>query len=357
MMVATLLTGCVPRDEVRQENDYPFGALIDLHLHLDGSISIESAKELARLQGMPELSDEELRQRMVAGSECESLDSFLTKFAYPCSLLQTEAGLTRAVNNLLRELSNQGLIYAEIRFAPQKSMEKGLTQEQVVKAALAGLDDNVLPARLILCCMRGPQNEVNALNRQTVEVAKQYLEKGVVGVDLAGAEGLYPTTDYADLFAYAKQLGVPYTIHAGEAEGVLKADKSIQAAMDMGAPRIGHGVLSHKTPSTMLKLADKQIVLEICPTSNVCTKAVPDMKEFPFLTLLKWEVKCCVCTDDMTVCNTTLTGELEKLRRTFGLSRMLTRQLMLNAADASFAPDSLKQRLKDRITTFYDPVK
>lgn len=342
-----------PIRSISASDHYEFGALIDLHLHLDGSISIESAKELARLQGMPVLCDEELKERMSAGSDCHSLNDFLTKFDYACSLLQTREGITRAVRNLIHELKQQGLIYAEIRFAPQKSMEGGLTMREVVEAAIGGLDDEVMPARLILCCMRGKDEEVNDLNIATIEMAKEFLGKGVVAADLAGAEALFPTSDHADVFALARNLGVPFTIHAGEAEGAMTASESMQAAIDMGASRLGHGILSYRDPEMFRQLADKQIGLGICPTSNICTEAFKDIKDYPYPTLLQHNVKFCICTDDMTVADVTLRDEYELIRSTFGMSKQTACQLLLNAADMSFATENIKQRLRKQVLDYY----
>lgn len=342
------------KENFSTSNHYEFGALIDLHLHLDGSISIESAKDLALLQGLPILSDEELKEKMSAGSDCHSLNDFLTKFDYACSLLQTREGITRAVSNLILELKQQGLIYAEIRFAPQKLMEGGLAMKQVVEAAIAGLDAEVMPARLILCCMRGEADEVHDMNIATIEVAKEYLGKGVVAADLAGAEALFPTSDYADVFLLARKLGVPFTIHAGEAEGAMGASDSMQAAIDFGASRLGHGILSYRTPEMLKQLADKQIGLGICPTSNICTEAFRDIKDYPFPVLLQNGVKCCICTDDMTVADVTLRDEYELIRSTFGMNRQTACQLLLNAVDMSFAPADIRQGLRQQVLEYYE---
>lgn len=331
---------------MKENENYDLCPLIDLHLHLDGSISAESAKDLCRRQGLPILSDEELRRLMTAGSDCHSLNDFLTKFDYSCSLLQTQTGIKHAVNNLIHELNKQGLIYAEIRFAPQKSMEKGLTLREVVQAAVEGLDDEVMPARIILCCMRG---ESEQMNKQTIEVASEYLSKGVVAIDLAGAEALYPTTDYADLFAYARELGVPYTIHAGEAEGILCAKDSILAAIDMGAKRIGHGILCYRDEALMKQIREKRIGLEICPTSNICTEAFCTIKDFPYLTLLENGIKFCICTDDMTVADVTLRHEYELIRKTFGMDKRCAQILAMNAIDMSFAPTEIKETLIKKV--------
>ncbi len=193
--------------------------LTDLHLHLDGAISIESAKELARLQGIEiPMADEEIEKLMRVSDDCRDLNEFLEKFDFPCSLLMTEIGIRTAVHNLLSELEKDGVMYAEIRFAPQLSTGKGLTQEMAVKAAIDGMKDAKIPANLILCCMRGTDNK--EANIETVNVAEKYYGKGVCAIDLAGAEAMFPTKDFSDIFQLADSKGMQFTIHAGEAATV-----------------------------------------------------------------------------------------------------------------------------------------
>ena len=155
-------------------------------------------------------------------------------------VLQTERGLCQAARELGENLKVRGLRYAEVRFAPQLHCQKGMSQEQAVTAVLSGLskaqEDSDIRLRTILCCMREQDNK--KANLQTVRLASRYLGKGVVAVDLAGAEALFPTADYEEEFALARKLGVPFTIHAGEAAGPA----SIRKAVEFGAARIGHGV-------------------------------------------------------------------------------------------------------------------
>ena len=149
-------------------------ALIDLHLHLDGSLSLESVKALAKMQNIaiPESDDEILRTLRVS-EDCHDLNEYLEKFAFPGMLLQTKEGISESVYRLCEELKEQGLIYAEIRFAPQLHLAKGLTQDEVVEAAIAGANRSTFKCGLILCCMRMADNQI--ANMQTVEAAKRYL--------------------------------------------------------------------------------------------------------------------------------------------------------------------------------------
>ncbi len=319
-------------------------ALIDLHLHLDGSLSLKTVKELANMQGIAIPEDESLLLKMLqVAPDCKDLNEYLEKFDFPCSLLQTESAITKAVENLLNELAEQGLLYAEVRFAPQLHTNRGLTQQEVVEAALKGLNRGKLKANLILCCMRGDGNR--GVNLETVRTAARYLGKGVCAVDLAGAEALFPTCRFEELFALAKELGIPFTIHAGEADG----PESVTTALDYGASRIGHGVRSLEDPALTARLAREKIPLELCPTSNLNTNIFPDMEHYPILGLMEAGVKVTVNTDNIMVSGVMLAEEVEKVANTFSMTREQLLLLQYNAVEASFADEQTKQWLFQEI--------
>lgn len=318
--------------------------LIDLHLHLDGAISPESARSLGKLQDIAVPSDErELLKLLRVSPDCADLNEFLEKFAFPCSLLQTKEGITLAVSNLLKELSKQGLMYAEIRFALQKSTDKGLSQEEVVLAAIGGCQDSPIYTNLILCLMRAEDNYNE--NLETINVAEKYLGKGVVAIDLAGAEALFPTSDFVELFRIAREKKIPFTIHAGEAAG----PDSIQCAIDMGAARIGHGIMAVNDDCVIDELVEKKIPLEICPTSNVNTAIFPSLYEYPVRKLIDKGVLITINTDDPSVCGVTLRDELFNMKKYCALSSEDIKMLLLNSADASFADEELKKEMRERI--------
>lgn len=318
--------------------------LIDLHLHLDGAISLESAKQLAKMQGIEiPTSDEELLKKMRVSKDCSDLNEFLEMFEFPCSLLQTKVGIKQAMLNLLTELKAQGLMYSEIRFAPQKSTDKGLTQDEVVAAALEGINESGCNAGLILCCMRGSDNHNE--NIETVLVAEKYLGKGVVAVDLAGAEALFPTENFEDLFVLAKEKDIPFTIHAGEACG----PESIKKALEFGALRIGHGVHAIEDEDLVKELAEKQIPLELCPTSNVCTAIFNNIAEWPLKKLLDSGMCITINTDDPSIEGVSLRDEFNKLIDAFGIGEREIKQMLVNSAKASFASDNLKQEMINKI--------
>lgn len=329
----------VSNEELEQLDCY-----VDLHLHLDGSLSVNMVKQLASEQGIDlPYSDTEIAQMLQVDDGCNDLNEYLTKFDFPNRFLQSETGLSRAVELLGYELLEQGVMYAEVRFAPQKHCEQGLTQSQVVSAAISGAQKSPIPLSLILCCMRGDDNHTE--NIETVNVAAEFLGKGVGAVDLAGAEALFSTANFRDIFALATEKGVPFTIHAGEACG----PESVYKALEYGAKRIGHGVRSTEDDKLMEKLATESIVLECCPTSNLNTAIYDSLADYPYRKFFDVGVKFTINTDNMSVSNTTIKREFIKLNEAFKMTKGEVRELLLNAIDASFAEENLKCALRDRV--------
>lgn len=323
--------------------------MIDLHLHFDGSLLPRTILELAGDQKIPLPAEDpdELKLFLTAPEDCGSLNEYLEKFDLPLMVLQTKEAIRKGMYTLLCSLREQGMLYAEVRFAPQSHLRKGLTQEEVVKAAVLGMQEaaagSFFKAKLILCCMRGTDNL--EANKKTIETAAAYLGRGVAAVDLAGAEALYPTADFEELFVYAKSLGVPYTIHAGEADG----PESIEAALRLGAARIGHGVRAQEDEGLLAFLKERQIPLEMCPTSNVQTKAVGSFREHPILKYLRSGLKVTLNTDNMTVSDTTIEREFSRLSKELGMTAEEQRQLLYHAADAAFLTEEERGRMKDVI--------
>ncbi len=346
---AALITAAVHAGKYMNgpEKKPKFRALMDLHLHLDGSLSISSVKELAKMQNIELPNDSELKKKLTVSPNCHDLNEYLEKFEYPLSLLQTREALSVAVYNLCEELKEQGLIYAEIRFAPLLHTQKGLSIHDAVSACIDGLNQSDFKAGLILCCMRSDSEHEN--NENTIRTAKEFLGKGVYAIDLAGAEGLYPTRDFEDLFELANELGVPFTIHAGEAAG----PESVMTALKFGAKRIGHGVASANSPKLMKKLAEKGVTLELCPSSNIQTKIFSNLSEFPLRKLINAGVRVTINTDNMTVSHTTLENEFELLDSEFLLSENEIKKLLLNSVSACFASEKTKKLLRKIIISEY----
>lgn len=330
-------------------------AYIDLHLHLDGSLSVESTKELLTITKSDELkrdytekSDEELKRALSVGESCQDLNEYLARFALPLALLQSEEALELATHRLCMELKEQDYIYAELRFAPAQHTRMGCSQEAIIEAALSGIDAakrDGFSAHLILCCMRTDDTDIARANAKTIELAAKYRDQGVCAVDLAGAEALFATKNFEKLFLRAKELELPYTIHAGEADG---AD-SVRAALAMGALRIGHGQTSTEDNELLQKLAEDQICLEVCPTSNINTRLYHNYSEVPLATFDSYGIPYCICSDNMAVSNTNVPTELSRLATAFGWDELQQKEQLkhsnLTALKAAFISENEREEL------------
>ena len=326
-------------------------ALIDIHLHLDGSLSVANTRQLIALcepgsasadavAHLHQINDSRLVELLSVDEGCTDLNEYLSKFDLPARLLQTKVQLTLAAETLLHELSELGLAYAELRFAPQRHTWDGLTQAEAIEAVIEGMAAAPIPASLILCCMRGDDN--HAENTETLELACAHLEHGVAALDLAGAEALFPTRDFTDIFAEAAKRGLPYTIHAGEAAG----PESVWEALEMGAQRIGHGVRSIEDPDLVRELASRGTVLELCPTSNLNTSVYSDLGNYPVREFLEAGVRVCVNADNIAVSRTHVGRELRLVKDVLSLSDEDVRILVMNAIEASYADNDTKAELK-----------
>lgn len=320
---------------------------IDLHLHLDGSITVEIAKKLAKLQNikLPTEDDKELEKLIRVPSDCKNLIEFLKCFDLPLSLMQTKEGLEEATYLVLEDMKKEGNIYVEIRYAPQLHLQKGMSQEDAVKAVLQGVKRSSLHANVILCLMRGDNND--KANLETIELAKKYLVKdgGVVAIDLAGAESIYPTKKYRDIFALANKYNIPFTIHSGESEG----PEGVKLAIEYGASRIGHGVRIREDKSVMELVKTKQIPLELCPTSNIQTCAVKSFEDYPLESYLNYGIKVTLNTDDPAIEGTNISNEHSLMKKFQHLSNEQQLIIVNNSIDAAFTTDAVKQELRKQI--------
>ena len=311
--------------------------LIELHLHLDGSLRPETVWELAKEQNikLPANTVDEVRDQMQVPEDCRTLEEYLTRFDLPLLVLQTREALERAAFELTEDLAKEGVTYAEIRFAPQLSIKGGMTQEQAVEAAIEGVKRGMeqypsIRDGLILCGMREEDNK--EWNLQTVEAAKKYLGDVVCAVDIAGAESLYPTERFAPVFEKVREYGLPSTIHAGEAAG----PESMKTALAFGAKRIGHGVAAVEDPELVRRLIEEQITLEVCVTSNYQTKVVPSIEAHPIRRLFNAGVRVTVNSDNRTVSNTNVRKELDILRNVFGFKEQEIEKMEEYAWEARF---------------------
>ena len=322
-------------------------ALIDLHVHLDGSIPLPAAAQLAADAGL-DFSLAELQEKMQVPAHCQDLNQYLATFELPLKLMQSAQGIRTVAKAFHEQLDAEGILYAEPRFAPGSLTAGGLSQQEVLKAALAGRADfyaehpqSELHTAYIICAMRGTGKELKHKNEESIDLAAAYLGNGVVAADLAGAEALFATENFSSLFAKAQRKDVPFTIHAGEAAG----PESIKAALRLGAQRIGHGVRSLEDAGVIQDLKAAKVALEICPTSNLQTRIFESIERFPLEQLLDAGLTVTINTDNMTVSNTTLSHEFELLQQHCGLDKNTARELAENAARAVFSDSSEKDRL------------
>ena len=327
--------------------DYKKYAIIDLHLHLDGSLSAEAILDVARREGieLPAKNVRDLNKYLMVPENCQSLNEYLERFALPNLVLQTKKGLEICTLDLLERLAKDGLKYVEIRMAPQLSTDKGLSQEKVVKTLIKTCKKAKkfhIFSNLILCMMRG--ENTHEKNLETIEVAKKFLGKGVVAMDLAGAEGLFPNEMFEKEFKLIRDYSIPLTIHAGEASGA----NSVKSALSFGAVRIGHGIHSTEDENVLEELRNKNICLEICPKSNLDTKTISKYDDLPLRKFIEERIRVSINTDDMTVSNTTLKQEYETLAK-MGFNEKELHDFAENSINASFADEKTKEYLRNLI--------
>lgn len=325
-------------------NDIP---KILLHLHLDGAIDIDDAFKWVKEDGI-KISKKDLLRELQVDEECHSLNDYLKKFDLPCKLLQTCERLEITSYHLFQKLAKLNVVYAEVRFAPLKHLEKGLILDDVVISVINGFNkanvESGIMGGIILSLMRGEEYEKN---KKVVDVAKKYLGKGVVGIDLAGAEALYPTKDYVKLFSYAKTLEIPFTIHAGEAAGV----ESIKAALDIGAKRIGHGVKVIDDEALMERVIKENILLEVCVTSNYQTEAIK--RRHPIEKLYRKGVKISINTDNDTVSGIDINREYARILQETKMDIEDLIKCNTNSIPFIFADD----KTKNKLLNMYEEIK
>ncbi len=307
---------------------------VELHCHLDGSLSREFVEaRLGRTVSQKELQVEE---------SCTSLAEYLEKFSLPGLCLMDETGLEDAGYDVLKGMSKENVLYAEIRFAPLLSETADMSCRKVIEALLKGLErgkkEFCIDFGVITCAMRHHSQEENF---RMLKTAREYLGYGVCAADLAGAEASYPMSEFMELFRNARKLEMPFTIHAGECGSV----QNIIDAVAAGAGRIGHGIAMKGHYHLQRELADKRIGIEMCPISNLQTKAVQSPEEYPIREFLNAGVRVSVNTDNRTVSNTTLTKELQFIQKTYGITDEEILLLMKNAAETVFAGDEIRERL------------
>ena len=320
---------------------------VELHIHLDGSLRLETVLELSKKDGvcLPSQEAVDLRRYLSVTSEDKNLVDYLKKFELPLKVMQSRENLTRCSYEVVEDLANQGDIYAELRFAPHLHTNGGLSLEEVVLSVLEGMkaanEKYKIYSTLILCVMRHMPPEIGM---ELVELAKKLADKGVSGIDLAGDES-HSASLFENIFSRAKELGVPFTIHAGEAEG---AD-SVREAIELGAQRIGHGIRAIEDPEVIELIKKNGICLENCPISNYQTKAIEDFTKYPTKAFLEQGILVNLSTDNRTVSHTSYEKEASFLEECTGISRDQLVKMNENGIKAAFISESKKQELLKKL--------
>ena len=319
-----------------------------LHEHLDGVLRpttiIELAKS-ARYRELPTENPEDLARWFHQGANQGSLPKYLEGFAHTIAVMQTEEALERVAYEQAEDLSADGVVYFETRFAPVFHTREGLTHQQVVSAVLKGLERGQkefgISPGLIMCAMRNMD-----VSLEMAELAVDFRERGVVGFDLAGEEGGFPPKKHVDAFHYIQRQNFNITIHAGEGFGKESIWQAIQYC---GAHRIGHGTRliddiavangkAVKLGGLAQYVLDKRIPLEICLLSNVHTGAARSLAEHPFKILYQEKFRVTLNTDNRLMSDTTMTKEFEAARDAFALSIDDFEKITINAMKSAFLP-------------------
>lgn len=319
---------------------------IELHLHLDCSLSYDVVKKLD-----PSVTLEQYNEEFIAPPKCEDLVDFLKRAVKGFQLMQTKEAMRLVVDDLFEQLKNDNVIYAEIRFAPLLHLEKGLTPYEVVEATEAATAAAVkrtgLEARLILCTLRHYSEEQSMA---TVKLVEQFAGTYVAGFDIAGDEAGCPVTNHIAAFKYAQEKGLHITAHGGEAAG----PESVWEVLEHFKPtRIGHGARSIEDENLVSHLRDKKIHLEICPGCNVQTSMYETYKDHPVDTLKKKGVALNINTDCRTIVNVNLNTEYRRLQENFGWTKQDFYECNVNAVKAAFIPAEVKEKLLGQLNAAY----
>ncbi len=327
---------------------------IDLHLHLDGSILPETAWELVQEQGIevPAKDFESFVPLIMVPEDCKDVNECLERFEIPVKILQDKASLTRVTRELIGWLDKEGVAYAEIRFAPQLHTQKGLTQRDAIDAVLEGKEVGLrehpeIGIGIILCAMSIGSETINMEeNLETVRLTKEYLGKGVVALDLAGAEGIVPLSNFAPIFDLARELELPFTCHAGDSQG----PETVEDALDFGAKRLGHGHHVFEDPILCQRAIREGATFEICPTSNVCCQSTMSYGDHYVKKMYDLGMRVTINTDNMTLFGLTLDKEYEHCIHDMGFTEDDLIQMLIYSAEAAFLGETEKEALKERIS-------
>jgi len=344
-----------------------------LHDHLDGGLRPATVLDLAReadYRDLPAHDPESLATWFAEAAYSGSLERYLETFRHTVGVTQTAESLTRVSRECAEDLAHDGVVYAEVRFAPELHLSRGMTEREAIEAVLAGFGEgerraaeagHVIRMGLLLTAMRTATH-----SRQIAELAVEFRDRGVVGFDIAGAEAGFPPTRHLDAFEYLRKENAHFTIHAGEAFGLPSIWEAIQWC---GADRLGHGVRIvddievHPDGTATLGLLaayvrDRRIPLEMCPSSNVQTGAAPSIAEHPIGLLRRLGFRVTVNTDNRLMSGTSMTREMHLLSEAFGYGLDDMQWFNVNAMKSSFLPfDQRLELINARIKPGYAEVR
>lgn len=325
--------------------DYTKMPKIDLHCHLDGSVRPETLLELGIAKGIRPLDTtlEMLRTEARVPEDCSSLVEYLRRFELPLAVMQDRASLIRISGEFMADCRKDGLEYVEVRFAPILHTQEGLSFEAVLDAVLEGLtagsSKTGIPFGLIMCCMRHlpPESSLEHVRRTL-----PFVGQGVVAADLAGDEAHFPPHLHQRAFDLARSNNLNITIHAGETGSAENVENSIAL---LYAQRIGHGTASWKKPELLDFLKERQITLEMCPTSNLHTKAIAALREHPAKRYLDQGLAVTLNTDNRTVSNISSSEEFQRVSQALALTDTDLNKLYVNAVNGAFVSAAMKEQL------------
>jgi adenosine deaminase len=330
----------------------------DLHVHLDGSLRLKTILELAEKQRteLPAKDEQGLREAMNLGKNCGSLVEYLKAFDVTLKVMQTADALTRIAYELAEDAALENVRYMEVRYAPMLHTSRGLKLTKVVEAVLEGLraaqDDFGIESNVILCGIRNVSPESSL---EMAELAVAYKGRGVVGFDLAGAENDFPAKHHRSAFQLVRDNNINVTIHAGEAYG---PESIAQAIHVCGAHRIGHGCRLRENGDLLHYLNDHRIALECCPSSNVQTGAIRDLKSHPIKLYKNLGLRVTINTDNRLVTDTTVSKELWLCHKEMGFTLEDLKAVILSGFKSAFLPFHVKQqylrRVSEELATFSD---
>lgn len=319
---------------------------IELHVHLDCSLSYETIKRLR-----PQTTIDDYNTNYIAGKSCTSLKQYIKCADNAISLMQSKESLELVMEDFFNQLIQDNVIYCEIRFAPLLHTDEGLNSREVVNILCNSMNflskESGIFTGLILCTLRHYSKEESM---ETVKLVEEFKGKGVVGFDIAADEAGYPLDNHIDAFNYAKQNNINCTAHAGEAKG----PESIWETIDkLKVKRIGHGVKCIKDPKLVKFLYENNFHLEVCVSSNIKTKTFNKIEDHPISQINESSISMSINTDGRTISSTDLTNEYEIISKKFGWSIEDFRKSNLEAIKHAFASDELKTILADRINKEY----